>query len=281
MAVPRSAAQLDPFSVAVDAAGNVYVTDLLQRSCADADAQVVKPASMSIVSGNGQSAPVGTNLAAPLVLKNHRQYRGGRSGSDCDLYSQPGRGRNCPACSRDHVERWHGYRDMSRWAAIPGRSRLRRSPMRWPTLRSPLTALASNSPSIATGGITSAGLSNPPVKVLSPNAIVTIFGTNFAPAGTAKQAGLVNGQLPTNVAGVCVEFGTVAAPIFGVYPTQINVQVPSVAPGNVPVQVITDCDTTQAVASPPVSVPAQATRPSSSTSRQLQAAQTRLRRSMR
>ncbi len=99
------------------------------------------------------------------------------------------------------------------------------------------------------------------MKVLSPNAIVTIFGTNFAPAGTATQAGLVNGQLPTNVAGVCVEFGTVRAPIFAVYPSQINVQVPAVTPGNIPVQVITDCDTPQAVASPPVSVAAQATAP--------------------
>jgi uncharacterized protein (TIGR03437 family) len=124
-----------------------------------------------------------------------------------------------------------------------------------------VTAVASNAPSIATGGITSAGLSNPSVNVLSPNAIVTIFGTNFAPAGTAKQAALVNGQLPTNVAGVCVEFATVRAPIFAVYPGQVNVQVPAVTPGNVPVQVITDCDQTQAVASQPVSVAAQATAP--------------------
>jgi len=124
-----------------------------------------------------------------------------------------------------------------------------------------LTALASNSPTISDGGVTSAGLSNPAVKVLSPNAIVSIFGTNFAPVRTATQAGLVNGQLPTNLAGVCVEFATVRAPIFAVYPTQVNVQVPAVTPGNVPVQVIADCDTPQAVATPPVSVPAQATAP--------------------
>jgi uncharacterized protein (TIGR03437 family) len=124
-----------------------------------------------------------------------------------------------------------------------------------------VTALASNSPAITEGGITSAGLSNPQVKVLSPNAIVTIFGTNFAPAGTAKQAALVNGQLPTNLAGVCVEFATVRAPIFAVYPTQLNVQVPAVSSGDVPVQVIRDCDTAQAVASPPVSVTAQAAAP--------------------
>jgi uncharacterized protein (TIGR03437 family) len=124
-----------------------------------------------------------------------------------------------------------------------------------------LTAIASNSPSIAAGGVVSAGLSNPQVNVLSPNAIVTVFGSNFAPAGTAKTAGLVNGQLPTNLDGVCVEFGTVRAPIFALYPGQINLQVPGVAAGNVPVQVITACDTPQAVGSSPVSVAAQATAP--------------------
>ena len=97
--------------------------------------------------------------------------------------------------------------------------------------------------------------------MLSPNAIVSIFGKNFAPAGTAVGASLVNGQLPTNLAGVCVEFGTVRAPIFTVFPTQVNVQVPSVLPGNVPVQVITDCDTPEAVATAPVSIAAQATAP--------------------
>jgi uncharacterized protein (TIGR03437 family) len=90
---------------------------------------------------------------------------------------------------------------------------------------------------------------------------VTIFGTNFAPAGTAEQAGLVNGQLPTNLSGLCVEFATVRAPIFALYPGQVNVQVPSVTAGNVPVQIITGCDTPQAVASPPVSVAAQTTAP--------------------
>ncbi len=75
------------------------------------------------------------------------------------------------------------------------------------------------------------------------------------------QAGLVNGQLPTNVAGVCVEFATVRAPIFAVYPGQINVQVPSVTTGNVPVQVIAGCDTPQALATPPVTIAAQPTAP--------------------
>ncbi len=125
-----------------------------------------------------------------------------------------------------------------------------------------VTALASNSPSISAGGIASAGLSTPPVECAVAECDRDHLWQRISlQPERRKQAGLVNGQLPTNLAGVCVEFATVRAPIFAVYPSQINVQVPAVTPGNVPVQVITDCDTPQAVASPPVSVAAQATAP--------------------
>src|SRR5581483_770733 len=124
-----------------------------------------------------------------------------------------------------------------------------------------LKAVSANAPQISTGGITSAGLSTPPVKALSPNAIVSVFGSNFAPAGTATQAALVNGKLPTNVLGTCVEFGSTRAPIFALYPNQINVQVPAVTAGNIAVQVVTGCDTAQAVSSLPINATAQATAP--------------------
>jgi uncharacterized protein (TIGR03437 family) len=257
---PATAAQLNPFSIAVDAAGNVYVTDLFNDHVRMLALEVVKPASMSIVSGNGQSATVGANLTAPLVLKITDSTGAGVPGVVVTFTVSPAGAATVQPATAITLN------DGTITATVtlgsnPGPITITAESYALANLTFSATALASNSPSIATGGITSAGLSNPAVKVLSPNAIVTIFGTNFAPAGTAKQAGLVNGQLPTNLAGVCVEFGTVAAPIFGVYPTQINVQVPSVAPGNVPVQVITDCNTPQAVASPPVSVPAQDTAP--------------------
>ncbi len=138
--------------------------------------------------------------------------------------------------------------------------------MRFTNVTFSLTALASNSPSIAAGGIISAGLSNPPVKALSPNAIVTIFGANFAPAGTAAQAALVNGQLPTSLAGAACGFGAVAAPIFAGVSDAADQRAgncPPVAPGDVPVRVITDCVIRhRLVGSPPVSViAAQAMRP--------------------
>lgn len=257
---PAAAAQLDPFSVAVDAAGNVYVTDSFNDHVRLLTPEAVKPASMSIVSGNGQSATVMTGLPAPLVLKITDSTGAGVPGALVNFTVSPQDAATVepsPALTLND-----GTVTVTvTLGSNPGPITITAASYALASVAFSLTAVASDSPSIAAGGIVSAGLSNPPVKVLAPNAIVTVFGTNFAPAGTAKQAGLVNGQLPTNVAGVCVEFGTVPAPIFAVYPTQVNVQVPSVAPGNVPVQVIANCGTEHAVATPPVSVPAQATAP--------------------
>ena len=110
MAVRRSAAQLDPFSVAVDAAGNVYVTDSFNDRVRMLTPQTVKPASMSIVSGNGQSATVGTSLAAPLVLKVTDSTGAGVAGSGGHFHRQPGGRCNCRAVAGHYAERWHGYR---------------------------------------------------------------------------------------------------------------------------------------------------------------------------
>lgn len=257
---PAAAAQLSPFSLAVDAAGNVYVTDSLNDHVRVLTPESVKAASMSIVSGNGQSATVGAGLAAPLVLKIADSTGAGVPGAGVNFIVSP-EGAATIAPSPAITLNDGTVTAMVTLGNTPGAVKVTAQSYALPNVTFSLTALASNSPAIATGGITSAGLSNPQVKVLSPGAIVTIFGTNFAPAGTAVQAGLVNGKLPTNLSGVCVEFATVRAPIFAVYPGQVNVQVPSVAPGNVPVQVITSCDTPQAVASPPVSVPSQAAAP--------------------
>jgi uncharacterized protein (TIGR03437 family) len=100
-------------------------------------------------------------------------------------------------------------------------------------------------PRISAGGVVGAGLSTPKVRQITPNAIVTVFGENFAPAGTARlvgQADLVDGKLPTSLAGVCVEVGGQRARLFHVFPGQINFQVPGVpTTGPAAVQVILNC----------------------------------------
>ena len=257
---PATAAQLNPYSIAVDAAGKVYVTDSFNDHVRLLTPLTVKAASMSIVSGNGQSATVETGLAQPLVLKIADSTGAGVPGVVVNFTVSP-EGAATIAPSPAITLNDGTVTAMVTLGSNPGAVTITAQSYGVANVVFSLTAVASNSPAIAAGGITSAGLSNPQVKVLSPGAIVTIFGANFAPAGTAEQAGLVNGQLPTNLSGVCVEFATVRAPIFALYPGQVNVQVPSVTAGNVPVQVITGCDTPQAVASPPVSVAAQTTAP--------------------
>lgn len=105
------------------------------------------------------------------------------------------------------------------------------------------TVVSPDTPRIASGGVTGAGLSVPPVRAVSPNAIVTIWGENFAPPGSAPQAAAPSaGQVPTKVAGLCVKFNDLAAPIYLVAPNQANVIVPKVTvSAEVSVQVIRNC----------------------------------------
>ncbi len=107
---PATAAQLDPFSVAVDAAGNVYVTDSFNDHVRVLTPQTVKPASMSIVSGNGQSATVETGLAAPLVLKITDSTGAGVPGVVVTFTVSPEGAATVTPSPAHHVERWHGYR---------------------------------------------------------------------------------------------------------------------------------------------------------------------------
>ena len=105
-------------------------------------------------------------------------------------------------------------------------------------------------PVISSGGVVGAGESNPPVQFVSPGAIVSIFGSNFSTAGMPQAltgGDLQTGQIPKSLAGACVTFGGIKAPISGVFPNQINVQVPALAPGPVMVRVTTNCGGANAV----------------------------------
>jgi uncharacterized protein (TIGR03437 family) len=213
---------------------------------------------MTIVSGNNQTATVGAIVPLPLVLKISDSTGAGVPGAFVNFTVSPeGAATISPAPALTLND---GTVSLSvTLGTTPGPITITASSNGVSNVVFTVTAQASDTPSIA--GIVSAGLSVPVVSAISSNAIVTIFGSNFAPAGTAQGGSLLNGQLATNVAGVCVEFGNVRAPIFSVYPTQINVQVPTVAAGNVAVQVIANCDTAQAASSAPTNVVAQPTAP--------------------
>jgi uncharacterized protein (TIGR03437 family) len=83
----------------------------------------------------------------------------------------------------------------------------------------------------------------------------SIYGHDFAAAGTNVSANAFNGSLPTMLAGVCVAVGGLSAPIQAVTTDQINLVAPAVTAGStVDVVVTTGCGTPSAKQTMPASV---------------------------
>lgn len=125
------------------------------------------------------------------------------------------------------------------------------------TVTATVTA-TSPAPQITAGGVVGAGLSNPAVKSASPNGIISIFGQNFTQPGSFKLVGagdLVDGKLPTNIAGLCVQVGSERARFFHVFEKQLNVQMPAISDrGPLVVRVIQNCGQPGEVGSNPETV---------------------------
>jgi len=261
-----TSAQMAPFRVALDPAGNIYVSDSVNDRIRMLVPKLVAPVAIAVASGNNQSGIVGATLTSRLVVKVSDSAGNpipnvivnfavspanaavinpspsitvldGTASASVVLGNQPG--------------------PITITAAVTGLT-----PVSFSLTANP--AISPTAPLISAGGIVSAGLSAPAIAAISPNAIVSIFGQNFAPAGTASQVGagdLVSGKLPTNFAGACVQFGGVLAPILAVFSNQLNVQVPQVPAGTTKVQVINKCGSAAQEMSPAVTVNAQPTAP--------------------
>ena len=118
-------------------------------------------------------------------------------------------------------------------------------------------------PEISSGGIILA-TSTPVVEQVSPLAIFTIFGQEFAPEGTfAIQPEFdANGGIATNLADTCVEIDGERSPLFAVPPGQINGQASHLLqPGQAAVEVIRGCGTSDEQRSPVATVMLGATSP--------------------
>ena len=113
------------------------------------------------------------------------------------------------------------------------------------------------SPEIASGGVVVGNLL-PTISSISPNSIISIFGSDFAPEGfsdTDTQTG-ADGLVATNHAGVCVEVDGERAPVFHLFSNQVNLQVPTTeSESPVSVVVIKGCGTSEEQRSAPESVP--------------------------
>ena len=123
------------------------------------------------------------------------------------------------------------------------------------------TGLAgSTRPQINPGGIAGAGLSVPRVTAVSPNALVSIFGSSFLLNGTGRRVNgeeLVGGRLPAEFLGVCVTFDGVRAGMLDVFPSQLSVLVPPLVTvsSTTVVRVRTSCGTANELVSDGETVP--------------------------
>ena len=100
-------------------------------------------------------------------------------------------------------------------------------------------------PRISSGGVVTA-TGAPPVRRISPNALISVFGQEFAPQGTQALNAVLDsaGRIAANLADTCLEIGGRRTPLFTVTPSQINAQAPrDLLPGQVQAAVIRGCGT--------------------------------------
>ena len=100
-----------------------------------------------------------------------------------------------------------------------------------------------STPRISAGGVVPA-TGTPLVSRISPNAIISVFGHEFAGTRTLNPVIDADGGIAVNLAATCLEIGGKRAPLFVVTPGQINAQVPhDLAPGEAALTVIRGCGT--------------------------------------
>ena len=105
-------------------------------------------------------------------------------------------------------------------------------------------------PAIGCRGVVAAPVT-PVLREGTPNSIMTVYGSRFAPQGTQALVPNVdsNGRVSSRLADTCVEVNGVRAPVFAVYtvapsPDQINFQNPhQIGPGYASFRVVSGCGT--------------------------------------
>lgn len=246
-------AQLTPLRLAVDPAGNIYVTDFLNDRIRKLTPREVTGARLVVFGGDRQSGAPSFVLSRPLVVRVLDAGGSPVPGVEVTFAVTPtGAG---TVTSTRALTLTDGTASTSLiLGAAPGTVTVSASAAGLTAVTFTASVVASTLPQISAGGVVSAGLSTPAVKTLSTGAIATVFGARFAADGTTRQVSgsdLVNGSLPTNLGGVCVFVGTQPAPIFAVYPNQINFQIPVAAAGTANLQVATNCGQTNEQRSTP------------------------------
>ena len=129
------------------------------------------------------------------------------------------------------------------------------APPAWPiTVPVTLTVIPPPTPLIASRRGVILATATPIIPSISPNALISVFGEDFAPPETRALSPRVDseGKVAVNLADTCLEINGERSPLFAVLPTQINAQAPTgVKPWqNNRVEVIRGCDTQEEQRSP-------------------------------
>lgn len=250
-----------PGGLMLDAQGDIYVADI-----GNSRIRVLQPdgpTQLSISGGDGQSGIAGTALTAPLTVSAKFQAGIPVSGIPVTFSVVSGTARLSATSTTTDANGMAGVSVTLGGDAGPVviAAALSNLSVMFHLTSLPPTPL----PAISGGGVDGAGGSVPAVTAISPGALASLYGVNFAPTGTSRAveaADLVNGALPTNLASVCVQVGGQAAFLTYVSPAQLNIQVPNIPLNtSVQIQVTTGCGSSSPLLGPAITVPTQAATP--------------------
>ena len=118
-------------------------------------------------------------------------------------------------------------------------------------------------PRISAGGIVLA-TGTPAVSRISPNALISVFGQDFASQGTPTLSPRLDApdKVAADLAETCLEIGGKRAPLFLVAPNQINAQTPhDLMPGQTQAAVVRDCGAGSGLRGEAVTVATEAVSP--------------------
>ncbi len=256
---PAAQARLNrPVGVALDGAGNLYIADGFNHRIRKVDAAGV----ISTVAGDGTAsyggdggpaaqallsrpADVAVDGAGNLYIADTYNHRIRKVDAAGVISTVAGAGRE--GYGGDGGPAAQAWLNQPSGVAVDGAGNLYIGDQHNHRIRR-----LRPTPRISAGGIVLA-TGTPVVSRISPNAIVSVFGQDFAPPGRQESSALdAAGRVADRLAGVCLEIGGrrtlftyidgKRAPLFYVSPTQINAQVPhDLTPGRTQAAVIDGC----------------------------------------
>ncbi|MFN7921495.1 MAG: hypothetical protein U0Q16_15440 [Bryobacteraceae bacterium] len=226
-----------PSGLAINRDGDIFFTDSLAQRVRRL--AINTPAQLEIVSGNNQTGPAGSALAAPLVVRVMGKAAAPAVGVTVAFAVTTGEARlSVTSTTTDST----GRAGVSVTPTRAGAVRVTATIAGLTPVNFDITATPAIPPPAATQ-VTSAGQSTPAVTTLAPQGLAWITGGPFAADGVNENSG---GAFALKLGGVCVKMGGADAPIGSVTPTKLLIQVPVSAAGPAKLQVIRNCgDSTQ------------------------------------